>query len=189
VVSDRLNSCEFSYNETNMAHRHLIWLISVAAFGGPIARAELLPQRPDLSAAVPIATCKLQTVSVPQMRQYEQGAIGLYTVSRPADDPLTNYQRTPLGDWPAPAKADRNDPWLRLVLLSRKRPVVIDLAVFIDGKSFRESREAWIDDVISGAKSAKTQADEAPASGLDARENQGNKNSQTPGTNTAEEAS
>ena len=96
------------------------------------------------------------------MPQYEQGAVGLYSVSRPADDPLTNYQRTPLGDWPVPAEADRNDPWLRLVLLSRKRPVVIDLAVFIDGKSFRESREAWIDDVIAGAKSVKP-----PGGGVD----------------------
>jgi hypothetical protein len=172
-----------------MAHRHLILWMSVAACGGPIARAEPLPQRPDLSAAVPIATCKLQTVSVPQMPQYETGAGGLYSVSRPADDPLTNYQRTPLGDWPAAAEADRNDPWLRLALVSHRRPVVIDVAVFIDGKSFRESREAWIDDVIAGAKSAKTQADEAPASGSDAAENQGNKNSKLPGTNTAEEAS
>ena len=48
-------------------------------------------------------------------------------------------------------------------LLRRKRPVVIDLAVFIDGKSFRETREAWIDEVLaSGEVAGRTQAKMPP---------------------------
>src|SRR5262245_49518960 len=144
-----------------MTGRLFILMMCVAVFGGPVAQVEAVPQRPDLSAVVPIATCKLQSLSAPQTPRYEQAAIGLYSVSRPSDDPLSNYQRTPLGDWPVAADADRDDPWLRLALLGPKRPVIIDLAVFVDGKSFRESREAWIDDVIAGAKEAKTQ-EEAP---------------------------
>ena len=173
--------------------------MSVIAVDGSTMRGEAQPHRPDLNGATPIATCKLQNVTVSQAPRYEQAAIGLYSITRPADDPLNNYQRTPLGDWRVPAEADRNDPWLRLVLLGRKRPVVIDLAVFIDGKSFRESREMWIDDVIAGAKNAKSplgrklgverKADRPTAdesSGTDAR---GNKNLPPPGTNTTEEAS
>ena len=37
-------------------------------------------------------------------------------------------------------------------LLGPKRPVVIDLAVFIDGRPFRESREAWIDELLTPAE-------------------------------------
>ncbi|HJQ78488.1 MAG TPA: hypothetical protein VJ828_00965 [Lacipirellulaceae bacterium] len=179
-----------------MTHRHLIWLMMAATFGARIARGEPVRQRPDLTVAVPIATCKLQTVSAPVAPQYDQAAIGLYTISRPADDPLANYQRTPLGDWPVPAEADRNDPWLRLVLLSRKRPVVIDLAVFIDGRSFRDSREAWIDDVIAAAKSpvgrelgAERQAEVAHDEGTGGEAGSGNNNSPPQGTNTADPAS
>jgi hypothetical protein len=179
-----------------MTHLHLIWLMMVATFGARIARGEPVPQRPDLTVAVPIATCKLQTVSASQAPQYDQAAIGLYSISRPADDPLANYQRTSLGDWPVPAEADRNDPWLRFVLLSRKRPVVIDLAVFINGRSFRDSREAWIDEVIGAAKSplgrelrAERQADAADDEGTGGEAGSGNNNSPPPGTNTADRAS
>jgi len=70
----------------------------------------------------------------------------------PVEDPLSNYERTSLGDWPMLAVAERTDPWLRLVLLSRKRPTVIDLAVLIDGKSFRDKRDSWIDDLVSAPK-------------------------------------
>jgi hypothetical protein len=169
-----------------MANRLFFWLTSVTAFHGVIARGETPPQRPALSSAVPIAICKLQTVSVSQAPQYEQTAIGLYSVSRPADDPLANYQRTSLGDWRVPAETDRNDPWLRLALLTRKRPVVIDLAVFIDGRSFRDSREAWIDGVIAAAKS---QADRANDEDMGDVGGSGNNNSPSLGTSTAEAAS
>src|SRR6185436_11332832 len=71
---------------------------------------------------------------------------------RPVEDPLSNYEHTSLGDWPILAAGERKDPWLRLVLLCRKRPVVIDLAVLIDGKSFRDKRDSWIDELVSTPK-------------------------------------
>ena len=83
----------------------------------------------------------------------------LYT-GRPVDDPLSNYEHTSLGDWPILAAAERTDPWLRLVLLSRKRPIVIDLAVLIDGKSFRDKRDSWIDELVSTPKPTERQPPE-----------------------------
>src|SRR6478752_2076607 len=119
-------------------------LLSVTVLFATALHAAPPAGRPDLATAKPIVTCKLQTVAVKKPDRNEQANLLLYT-GRPVDDPLSNYERTSLGDWPMLAAAERTDPWLRLVLLSRKRPVVIDLAVFIDGKPFRDRRDAWID--------------------------------------------
>jgi hypothetical protein len=74
---------------------------------------------------------------------------GVVFYSQPtANDPLASYERTALGDWPVPSEINRDDPWLRFVLLARERPVVIDVAVFIDGKPYADGREAWIDDAL-----------------------------------------
>ena len=70
------------------------------------------------------------------------------------DDPLANYARTPLGDWQMPVEVDRDDPWLRFVLFAIKRPVVIDVAVFVDGKPYADGREAWIDGVLDQSAEA-----------------------------------
>ena len=110
------------------------------------------PPRPDLNTAAPIATCKLQSLPTNPQPPYDRTAV-LYSLQPPADDPLANYQRTPLGDWQMPAEADRNDPWLRLLVFTPSDLSSIDLAVFVDGKSFREKREAWVDEVLSAAKS------------------------------------
>jgi hypothetical protein len=110
--------------------------------------------RPDLATAKPIATCKLQTLAVKRPESEEFANAMLYT-GRPVDDPLSNYERTSLGDWPMLAAGEPTDPWLRVVLLSRKRPIVIDLAVLIDGKSFRDKRDSWIDELVSMAKPAE----------------------------------
>jgi hypothetical protein len=107
--------------------------------------------RPDLATAKPIVTCKLQTLAVKRPQPEEFANAMLYT-GRPVDDPLSNYERTSLGDWPMLAAGERTDPWLRLVLLSRKRPTVIDLAVLIDGKSFRDKRDSWINELVSVPK-------------------------------------
>ena len=57
-----------------------------------------------------------------------------------------------------PASVDRADPWLRLLLVGRKRPSVIDLAVFVDGQPFRAAREAWIDTLLQQAEGNKPPA-------------------------------
>ena len=161
-----------------MKQGKLILLLSIALCG-PFARAQAPspPPRPDLNTAAPIATCKLQSLPTNPQPTYDRTAV-LYSLQPPADDPLANYQRTPLGDWQMPADADRNDPWLRLLVFAPKRPIVVDLAVFVDGKSFREKREAWVDEVLTAAKSP------AGAEGVT-----GNNPNIEPGTNGADQAS
>ncbi len=107
--------------------------------------------RPDLAKTKPIVACRLQTLAIKKPDPNEQLNLMLYT-GRPVADPLSNYERTSLGDWPMLAAGERTDPWLRLVLLSRKRPIVIDLAVLIDGKSFRDKRDSWIDELVATPK-------------------------------------
>src|SRR3954463_841092 len=111
--------------------------------------------RPDLGRGEPLVSGKLQTIAVKRPDPDELANAMLYT-GRPVDDPLSNYERTSLGDWPMLGAGERTDPWLRLVLLSRKHPMVIDLAVLIDGKSFRDKRDAWIDELASMPNSAAT---------------------------------
>jgi hypothetical protein len=152
-------------------------LLLAIALGASIVRGETRPPRTDLGAVTPVASCKLQKLTTAVPPQYERPAV-LYSLQPPAEDPLANYERTPLGGWQMPAQGDRNDPWLRLLLVAPNRPIVIDLAVFIDGKAFREQREAWIDGVVAAAK---TQASGEPVDG--------NKVVEALGTNGADGAS
>jgi len=120
-------------------------------------RAETLAARPALDEAKPLASCKLQTLPERNQNSMPREAV-LYTLQPPPEEPLDNYERTPLGDWRMPATVDRDDPWERLLLLGPKRPVVIDLAVFIDGRPFRSSREAWIDELLKSAPGNNVEA-------------------------------
>ena len=126
-------------------------LVVVTAITVVALRAAPPAGRPDLAAAKPLVTCQLQALAEKPKQMTEPPAVVMYG-RRPVDDSLANYQRTSLGDWPMLADAERNDPWLRVVLLSRKRPVVIDLVILIDGKSFREKREAWSDELMASTK-------------------------------------
>lgn len=69
-------------------------------------------------------------------------------VPQASSDRLASYQRTALGDWQMASRVDREDPWLRLVLLAHDRPIMIDIAVLVGGKPYSDAREAWIDDVL-----------------------------------------
>jgi hypothetical protein len=151
-------------------------LLSITVLFATAAHAAPPAGRPDLTTAKPLATCQLQTLAAKKKEPDEFANIVLYT-GRPVEDPLSNYERTSLGDWPMLAAAERTDPWLRLVLLSRKRPVVIDLAVLIDGKSFRDKRDSWIDELVSTSKSAVQQ----PAK-KDAKVEKGNNKPESVGT-------
>jgi hypothetical protein len=159
----------------------VIQVVFVAAVSAPIARAEAVPERPDLNTAKPIASCQLQIMANDANANGMQEPIVVYSLQAPPDDPLVNYERTPLGDWYKPADAGRDDPWLRLLLLAPDRPIVVDLAAFIDGKPFRNAREAWIDEVFAAAKSAQ-------AGGADA-DPSGNNQPDAEGTNTTSESS
>jgi hypothetical protein len=140
--------------------------------------------RPNLATAKPIITCKLQALATKRPQMEEMPAAVMY--GRPQlEDSLINYQRTSLGDWPMLADAERSDPWLRLVLLSRVKPIVIDLAVLVDGKSFREKRESWIDEVIATGKknASKPQINQAAVKKADKEDKgKGNKKPEPTGT-------
>ena len=127
-------------------NRQALLLVNVLC--ATVVRAEPPEGRPHLATAKPLVVCKLQTLAV-KKPESDELANAMLDTGRTVDDPLSNYERTSLGDWPMLAAGERTNPWLRLVLLSRKRPIVIDLAVVIDGKSFRDKRDAWIDDLVS----------------------------------------
>ncbi len=136
---------------------------SVCLVCAATALGETIVQRPVLEHAKPVAACKLQSLPERNENSMMRPAVS-YTLQPQPEDPLANYERTPLGDWRMPADVDRDDPWLRLLLMGPKRPVVIDLAVFIDGRPFRESREEWIDELLQGAKGNNADAPEGTKS-------------------------
>jgi EF hand len=159
-------------------HRQAL-LLSTTVLYATAAQAAPPEGRPDLASAKPIVACQLQTLAVKRAEPEEFANAMLYT-GRPVEDPLSNYERTSLGDWPIFGAGERTDPWLRLVLLSRKRPVVIDLAVLIDGKSFREKRDVWIDELVSTRK-----PDEPKPLQKDLNKENGNNKSEVAGTKSA----
>jgi hypothetical protein len=105
--------------------------------------------RPDPRTDEHLAACKLQSLAKPATQPMMAGS---QFVAGPAvaDDSLANYQRTPLGDWQMTDGVDRADPWLRFLLVGPKRPLVIDVAVYVNGQPYTDGREAWIDDLLSG---------------------------------------
>ena len=135
-----------------LAQRRMLLAISVLT--ATAAHAAPPPKRPDLATAKPIATCKLViTPEKPPAPAMCPNTV--FYQGRAVEDPLSSYERTSLGDWPILAAAERTDPWIRLVLLTRKRPVVIDLAILIDGKSFRDKRDSWNDEQIAASQSGE----------------------------------
>lgn len=138
----------------------------VALFSVAWANAAPVPTRPDLTAAKPLATCMVRPLGAPSNTS-GMIAASVYADQSMTDDALANYQRNSRGEWQIPATVDRGDPWIRLLLLGPKQPLVIDLAVFVDGKPFRAAREAWIDDVLA-AKKADAGSD--PKSPSDAKD-------------------
>lgn len=131
-----------------------IRLAAIAAALIPLlSHGEPVPQRPDLAAAKPLATCKLEVVAAPEASPAMPAMVQLYATQPVADDGAINYLRTPRGEWQLPERVDRDDPWNRILMLSPKRPIVIDLAVFLDGKPYRAARENWIDEVLTAGKS------------------------------------
>jgi hypothetical protein len=110
--------------------------------------------RPD-PTATPLATAKLQTVAAPETSMNRPPQVQLNAAQPAPDDGLGNYLRSARGEWPMQANVARDDPWNRLLLLTPKRPLLVDVAVFIDGKPYRNAREAWIDEALSAGKAKK----------------------------------
>lgn len=142
-------------------------LIAVAATS-IVARGEPVPQRPDLSTAKAVATATLQPLAAAPQSAVMSTAQVIYTPQPAADDGQINYMRSARGEWQIANQINRDDPWNRLLLLSPRRPVVIDVAVFIDGKSYRAARESWIDEVLQSrqsSSSAEQKSESAEAKG------------------------
>ena len=125
---------------------------ALLAFCAATLRAETLVERPDLDGAKPVATCKLQTLAGAEC-EFHAGSRPCCTRCsrrRRIRWRIMSGRRWAIGG--CRPTVDRGDPWQRLLLLGPKRPVVIDLAVFIDGQPFRESREAWIDELLAAGQ-------------------------------------
>lgn len=95
----------------------------------------------------------------------------LYTPEQ--EDPLDHYRRSRDGEWIIPGNVDRNDRWLRLLVLAPARPLIVDIAIEINGEPFREPRENWIDRLLAEAQQTfllRTGAATADAEGVTSAE-------------------
>ena len=131
--------------------------LTVAALGlaATTAQAEKM-ERGRLSIAQviaqqPLAECAVQSLG----GESQAGAMRVNAVMLNAamtSDPLDNYARTRDGEWQIPAPSTDDDPWVRLLILPPQRPLIVDLAVITDGRSYRLAREKWVDLLLSQAK-------------------------------------
>ncbi len=81
-----------------------------------------------------------------------------------AEDPLSFYVRTQDGEWQIPTQVSADDPWVRVLVLTPKRPTIADVAIDINHKPFRAAREQWIDKLLAEAKATSlVRAGEAAA--------------------------
>lgn len=100
-------------------------------------------------AAKPLAECKLQeSLDAGQSPDMMNAQLAIF--QQRGEQPLDQYQRGFGSEWQVPADVDANDPNLRLLLLAPAGPVVLDVAVYVEGKPFRAIRERWIDGAVNG---------------------------------------
>lgn len=126
----------------------VIWLIGAAQ-----AEDHAAPAR-DAAAALAqpaLVECALQTVAHQAPTQTMRPNVVMMGTSVSAD-PLDNYARSRDGEWQVPAVATSDDPWIRLLVLPPEKPLVVDLAVTIEGSSFRAVRASWEELLLSQAK-------------------------------------
>lgn len=96
----------------------------------------------------PLARCLVQTLAPGgEVRMAGPPVGGL--VPRESG-PIAAYRRTRSGDWNVPVAVDRDDPRIRLLLATPSGPLLVDLLVHVDGRSFRTAREEWIDSALEG---------------------------------------
>lgn len=107
------------------------------------------PPRPSVDAT-PIAACDLQLVGARSLTARAPASAEVASV-RSTTDVLANYEPSSSTDRQRDGDVDAGDPWIRLLIAGRRGPVVVDVAVFIDGQPFRAAREAWIDELMQQA--------------------------------------
>ncbi len=105
----------------------------------------------DVQSEKPLATCAVQELKA-QADNYEMTqAVVLNGYQQPPDTTLDNYARSADGQWLIPQQVDRTDPNVRLLILGPEQPLLVDIAIFIDGEPFTAAREKLIDDLLDDA--------------------------------------
>ena len=133
------------------------WIASLrSAIGFALVSCSCLPgtAAPDAAAILaqePLATCEVTAVKPPQPVTPPPGVLALGMNEQESTDPLDNYSRGPDGQWVIPAEVDRANPWVRLLVFAPDRPMLVDIAIFIDGKPFTAAREELIDNLLDHA--------------------------------------
>ena len=102
----------------------------------------------------PLAEVGVQELSPAEQSVSMTENVALTMSLAPSEDPLAVYARNQDEEWAIPEHVDRQDPWVRLLLLLPSRPVVVHIAVELEGQPFRAAREKWIDALISGVQDA-----------------------------------
>jgi len=85
------------------------------------------------------------------------------------EDPLSFYTRTQDGEWLIPARVQRDDPWVRLLVLGPVGLTIVDVAIEINQQPYRAAREGWIDKLLAEAKTTflvRTGVETAEAAGI-----------------------
>jgi len=117
------------------------------------AWAEFPSGRPALDQQERLAVCRVQSLST-KAAPTEMAAVCARMVRRPVanNNLLANYTRTQDGLWPIAKQVDVEDPWLRVLLIGPTKPLVIDIAVLVNGRPYRSVREQWIDQRLEQAQ-------------------------------------
>ena len=101
----------------------------------------------------PLARCALQTVPTAPQPEMATGIV-MRTTERPGSVIVANYRRDRSGDWDVPFEIAGNDADVRLMLVTPDGPLLIKLTIHVDGNSFRQTRENWIDRALDPDTSA-----------------------------------
>lgn len=110
------------------------------------------PSLQEVASQKALAECRVQiTKPKPKQTEMRQQVVFRLNTDLP-NDPLENYARNRNGEWQIHTHSSLDDPWIRLMLLTPERPVMVDVAVLLEGKSFREVRQRWVELLLSQAK-------------------------------------
>ena len=137
--------------------------VVTAALLGFANLSQAEPTRDALLTAEPIAECEVALKKQEQEPEEMPLNVVNFIQSRPELGVLDFYAREHDGQWSIPTEVRREDPWVRLLVMGPTKPVVVDLAVYIDGETFREKRERWIDDLVKQATAPPNQQEKSAA--------------------------
>ncbi len=129
----------------------ILFTASMEIARGETDRVELLRQKP-------LAQCAVQQLKSPDAKpQTTTNACGSVQ-SVTEINSLEYYARSHDGQWSIPAQVDRSDPWIRVLVMGPTMPILVDLAIHVEGVPFRDWRESWIDSLVEQA-TASTSVD------------------------------